>query len=119
MSDPLEQINPKLAKERGAQAKEPPDPAEPPAIMPEGAGSHALSEALRSSFAIVRVVMVLLVIVFFASGVFTVPSQEKAIVLRFGRPVGVGEDQLLGPGLHWSFPYPVDEVVRIPISQVQ
>jgi membrane protease subunit HflK len=59
------------------------------------------------------------VVVFFASGVFTVPSQEKAIVLRFGRPVGIGEDQLLGPGLHWSFPYPIDEVVRIPISQIQ
>jgi modulator of FtsH protease HflK len=48
-----------------------------------------------------------------------VPSQEKAIVLRFGKPVGTAESQLLGPGLHWSFPYPIDEIVRIPISQVQ
>jgi membrane protease subunit HflK len=88
-------------------------------MMPEDAGSQALSDALRSSFAIVRIIMVILVIVFFASGVFTVPSQEKAIVLRFGKPVGTGEGQLLGPGLHWSFPYPIDEVVRIPISQIQ
>ncbi|MFO1499923.1 MAG: protease modulator HflK [Verrucomicrobiota bacterium] len=88
-------------------------------MMPEDAGSQALADALRSSFAIVRVIMIILVVVFFASGVFTVPSQEKAIVLRFGRPVGSGEEQLLGPGLHWSFPYPIDEVVRIPISQIQ
>ncbi len=94
-------------------------PTPPEAMMPEDAGSQALSDALRSSFAIVRVVMVILVVVFFASGVFTVPSQEKAIVLRFGKPIGAGEERLLGPGLHWSFPYPIDEIVRIPISQIQ
>jgi membrane protease subunit HflK len=88
-------------------------------MIAEDAGSQALSEALRSSFAVVRVIMVILVVAFFASGIFTVPSQEKAIVLRFGRPVGTAEQQLLGPGLHWSFPYPIDEIVRIPISQIQ
>lgn len=112
MSGPLDAINP-----RRPEPAPPPQP--PPPVTPEDAGSQALSEALRSSFAIVRIIMVILVIVFFASGVFTVPSQEKAIVLRFGKPVGTGEDQLLGPGLHWSFPYPIDEVVRIPISQIQ
>jgi membrane protease subunit HflK len=85
----------------------------------EDTGSRALSEALRSSFVIVKVVMALLVIVFLASGVFTVPNQEKAIVLRFGKPIGEGENQLLGPGLHWSFPYPIDEIVRIPIGELQ
>lgn len=110
MSGPLDPINP---------GRPEPAPQPPPPVTPEDAGAQALSEALRSSFAIVRIIMVILVIVFFASGVFTVPSQEKAIVLRFGKPVGTGEDQLLGPGLHWSFPYPIDEVVRIPISQIQ
>lgn len=96
---------------------EPQTPLPNPAAAPiEDAGSRALSEALRSSFAIVKIVMVLLVVVFFASGIFTVPSQEQAIVLRFGKPVGTGADQLLGPGLHWSFPYPIDEIVRIPIG---
>src|SRR5689334_7060245 len=40
----------------------------------EDAGSTALSEALKSSFAIVKVLMILLVIAFFASGIFTVGS---------------------------------------------
>lgn len=94
-------------------------PAPEPERAQEDAGSLALSEALRSSFAIVKVLMVGLVVLFFASGIFTVTSQQKAIVLRFGKPVGTGPDQLLGPGLHWSFPAPIDEIVRIPISELQ
>jgi membrane protease subunit HflK len=41
------------------------------------------------------------------------------VILRFGKPVGAGQKALLGPGLHWSFPYPIDEVVRIPIREIQ
>ena len=52
------------------------------------AGSQALAEALRSSFAIVKVVMVLLVLLFLASGFFTVGPQERAIILRFGKARG-------------------------------
>jgi modulator of FtsH protease HflK len=85
----------------------------------DDAGSQALAEAMRSSFAIVKFVMVVLVIVFLASGIFQVGPQEKAVILRFGKPVGEGQKALLGPGLHWSFPYPIDEVVKIPISEIQ
>jgi modulator of FtsH protease HflK len=86
---------------------------------PEDAGSQALSDALRSSFAIVRVVLVIMVLVFLGSGFFTVGTQEKAVILRLGKPLGKDEKALLGPGAHWAFPYPIDEVVRIPVGQVQ
>ncbi len=89
------------------------------APAPDDAGSQALAEALRSSFAIVKFVMVVLVVIFFGSGFFQVGTQEKAIILRFGKPVGEGPQALLGPGLHWSFPYPIDEVVKIPITEIQ
>jgi membrane protease subunit HflK len=85
----------------------------------EDTGSQALSEALRSSFAIVKVVMLLMVVAFFGSGFFQVGPQEKAVILRFGRPLGEGKNVLLGPGLHWSYPYPIDEVVKIPITEIQ
>ncbi len=88
-------------------------------VAVEDTGSQALAEALRSSFVIVKVIMIGLVIVFFCSGIFSVPPQEKAIRLRFGKPVGTAGEQLLGPGLHWAFPKPIDEVVRIPIGQIQ
>ena len=90
----------------------PPDQA-PPA---EDAGSQALSDALRSSFFIVKIIMVVLVLAFLSSGFFTVGPQEKAILLRMGKPVGEGEQALFNPGPHWAFPKPIDEIERIPAS---
>ena len=83
------------------------------------AGSQALAEALSSSFTIVRIVMGLMVVGFIITCFFKVGPQEKAVILRFGKPVGQGEKALLGAGLHMSFPYPIDEIVRIPITQIQ
>jgi membrane protease subunit HflK len=84
------------------------------------AGSQALSEALRSSFTIVKIAMVALVVIILAAGFFRVNPGEKAVILRFGRPVGEGQKMLLASGrLYWSFPYPIDEVVHIPIAEIQ
>jgi membrane protease subunit HflK len=91
-----------------------------PVDVDEGldAGSKSLAEALRISFALLKLVMVLLLILFVASGFFTVGPDEQALVLRFGKIRGFGEDRLLGPGLHWSLPYPIDEQVIIPVKKV-
>ncbi|MFZ0829102.1 MAG: protease modulator HflK [Verrucomicrobiia bacterium] len=105
-----------MSHEHDPQVHEHPAPAP---VGPDDAGSQALAEALRSSFAIVKVAMVLMVVAFFSSGFFTVGPSEKAVILRFGSPVGGGQKVLLGAGLHWSFPYPIDEVVKIPISEIQ
>ena len=88
-------------------------------VAADDAGSQALAEALGSSFAIVKIVMGLMVVAFFCSGFFTVGPQEKAVILRFGKPLGEGSKALLTAGLHWSLPYPIDEVVRIPITEIQ
>jgi membrane protease subunit HflK len=97
----------------------PHDPPHPVPDTPVDTGSQALAEALRSSFAVVKFVMIALVVVFLGSGFFQVGPQEQAIILRFGKPVGEGTKALLGPGLHWSWPYPIDEYVKIPISEIQ
>jgi len=94
-----------------------PPPSTP--VTPEDAGSQALAEALRSSFGIIKFVMVALVAVFFVRGFFTVGPQERAIILRLGKPVGEGEKALLGPGLHWTFPYPIDDYTKVPITEIQ
>src|SRR5262245_2885784 len=98
-----------------------PSPQEEPhlAETPVDAGSQALAEALRSSFGIVKFVMLLLVGLFVASGLFTVGPQERAIIIRLGKPLGEGEKALLGPGLHYSLPYPIDEYVKVPITAIQ
>lgn len=93
----------------------PPSPPSyvPPPPPPEEAGSQALSEALRSSFFIVKIIMVGLVVLFLASGFFTVGPQQQAVVLRLGKPVGEGQHALLNPGFHFAFPSPIDEVIYV------
>ncbi len=61
--------------------------------------------------------MIILVVAFLASGFKTVGPDEKALVLRFGKVRGVGQEAILGPGAHWVFPYPIDELVRIPVEK--
>ncbi len=80
------------------------------------AAGRSLSEALQISFVILKVIMIVLVVAFLASGIKTVDSNEQALVLRFGKIRGLGEKRLLGPGLHWIFPYPIDEIVKIPVE---
>jgi membrane protease subunit HflK len=95
-------------------APQPPAPAAPSPPPPaEDAGSQALSDALRSSFFIVKIIMVALVLLFLGSGFFTVGPQQQAIVLRLGKPVGQGLQALLNPGFHWAFPSPIDEVIFV------
>lgn len=96
------------------------EPEQPLAPETRDAGSQALSEALQSSFTIVKVAMVALVLIILGSGFFTVNPGEKAVILRFGKPRGEGQNMLLSSGkVYWSFPYPIDEVVRIPIAEIQ
>ncbi|MHC4703630.1 MAG: protease modulator HflK [Planctomycetota bacterium] len=80
------------------------------------AASRSLSEALRISFVILKVIMIILILAFLASGFETVGSDEQAIVLRFGKIKGVGENRLLDPGAHWILPYPIDEIIKIPVK---
>jgi membrane protease subunit HflK len=99
-----------------APAPKPPESAEPLRGV-EDAGAQALSEALRSTSTIVKLLMAALVAAFIFSGVFTVKPNQVAVKLRLGKPVGVGTGQLLKPGLHWKLPYPIDDVVLIPVGE--
>ena len=77
----------------------------------------SLFEALRISFIVLKIIMIVLVAAFLASGFETIDSDEQALVLRFGKIRGAAEERLLGPGLHWIFPYPIDEIVKIPVAK--
>jgi regulator of protease activity HflC (stomatin/prohibitin superfamily) len=48
-----------------------------------------------------------------------VGSDEQALVLRFGKIRGVGENRVLKPRTrpYWIFPYPVDTMVKIPVEK--
>src|SRR4030095_4340170 len=111
MSDHQDDLDP-------AHAQSHPVP-EPAPEMPEDATSRALADALHSRFFLFKVAMGILVLFFCFSGWRQVGSQETAIRLQFGKPVGQGARALLGPGLHFAWPYPIDEVVKIPVTQIQ
>lgn len=60
------------------------------------------------------------VLVMLGSGIRTVTPNEVALVLRLGRLTGATQAQRVhGPGLLFVFPYPIDEIVRVPIRQVK
>jgi modulator of FtsH protease HflK len=76
------------------------------------AGQQSLVDALRSSFRVLKFVMVLVVVFFLGSGIFIVDrDKEVKVRLRFGEQDGVFRD-----GIHWAFPYPIDQVIRVPIA---
>ena len=89
-----------------------------PIVNADDASSQALSEALSSSFVLVRILIGALVIALFFSCAFQVKQNEVAVVLRFGRPVGdTPDERVKRAGLHWSLPFPIDEVVKIPLGE--
>jgi len=85
-------------------------------------GSAALeyfSKALKISFQFLKFLIGILIISYLLSGFFTVKQDEVAIVLRWGKIKGVGDKRILKPGFHWTFPEPIDKVVRIPVKRVK
>ena len=72
---------------------------------------------MASSFRIVRILLFAMVLAFLLSGIFVVEPNQVAVVLRLGKAVGAGQDGIRQPGVHFAFPYPIDEVVRIPVEE--
>ncbi|MFQ5493926.1 MAG: SPFH domain-containing protein [Phycisphaerae bacterium] len=89
----------------------PPNPATDDTSL--DVANQSLADALRTSFRILKLAMVALVILFLVSGTFVVDQNEQAIVLRLGEPIG----SVRNAGFHWAFPAPIDEVVKIPVYQ--
>ncbi|MBT5925197.1 MAG: protease modulator HflK [Verrucomicrobia bacterium] len=118
MTDPKKPDLPDLPEKIEATAGKEPETVQVARPM-EDSSTRALSDALSSSFKIIKVLMVGLVVIFLGSGVFTVEPNEVAVVLRFGKPLGSGPDQVLQQGLHWSFPSPIDEIVTVPIGETR
>ena len=77
--------------------------------------AQALSASLRLGFGMLKVVMVLLTVAFFLSGVYWVEEGTLAVHVRFGHIIGARGQEVIAPGgPHFAFPAPVDTIVRIP-----
>lgn len=80
--------------------------------------SESLAEALNLSLKILKGIMLLLIVLFLGSGIFMVEQHEVAMVLRLGKIQGTMADRILKPGLHWTWPYPLSEVVKVPMGRM-
>lgn len=64
--------------------------------------------------------LVVAVAIILLTGIYKVDSSEVAVVLRFGAITGeTREEQIKQPGLHFSLPNFIDEVVKIPVERIQ
>ncbi|MCH9021623.1 MAG: hypothetical protein IID32_02540 [Planctomycetes bacterium] len=92
----------------------PPARAEGESLDPAG---QALADALQISFKLLKLVMIVILGIFVVSGFFKVEQNEQVLILRFGQVRGDEGQAIKTEGLHWKWPSPIDEVVRIPSSQ--
>lgn len=72
--------------------------------------NRSLADALRITFRLLQIAMIVLVGLFAFSGVQTVNEGESGLRLVFGRLV---EDDV-APGMRFALPAPVGEIVRVP-----
>jgi regulator of protease activity HflC (stomatin/prohibitin superfamily) len=72
--------------------------------------SASLADALKTSFHVLTFIIVLLLGVFLLQGLFTVQSDQKAIILRFG---AYEEGRVKDQGMHYAWPFPIERIVRI------
>ncbi len=52
------------------------------------------------------------------TAIVVVDSDEQIVIERFGRPAG-GEAQVLSPGVHFKWPFPIDIVQRAPVRRIR
>lgn len=75
---------------------------------------------LNSGIKYFKWVLVVAVAIILLTGIYKVDSSEVAVVLRFGAITGqTREEQIKQPGLHFSLPNFIDEVVKIPVERIQ
>lgn len=99
--------------------------AAPEQPEPEAAGQRALAQALKGSFFVLKMAMILLVIFCLFKGIFSVRPSEVVVKLRFGdiAPSWQGKWVLEpGSGAHVQFPWEELEVIptaeqALPLTQ--
>lgn len=78
-----------------------------------------LSDILETVTKYFLILVVVVLIGIFFSGMRRVETGNVAVVLRFGKLVGdTPEEQVHEPGLLFAFPYIIDEVVMVPVGSV-
>lgn len=108
---PEPQGDPVLA---AAVADTPAEPTQDPGLQTASdPAAQSLADALRVSFLILKIVMVLLVVAYLFTGYFTVDQQHAAVKMRFGKLVGEPGERVLGSGPHFGLPVPFESHIIV------
>jgi membrane protease subunit HflK len=93
-------------------------PAAPSERVIEDSGTRALSFALKRSFFFIKALVMVLAVGVVLSCIKQVEPGQQAVILRFGKVVRSADGATVrNPGFHWAWPYPIDEVVKIPVGE--
>lgn len=77
----------------------------------DGGGRGGGAPALSSKG--VGAILLVLLVVWLATGIYIVEPAERGVVLRFG-----AFREITQPGPHWRWPYPIEEAIRVDVDQI-
>jgi len=79
--------------------------------------ARKISDLLTAGSSRLRITVLLLVLIFsyLATGMYSLRSGQSAVVIRFGRII----EEVATPGIHYHFPYPVENVRKVHVSKVE
>jgi membrane protease subunit HflK len=81
--------------------------------------NRAFFETIDDLMKLLKVLMVVVFIFYAFSGITIVKPGEVAMIVRFGRLVGISPaDQLHHAGWLFALPYPIDEIIRAPEKEI-
>jgi modulator of FtsH protease HflK len=79
--------------------------------------NQSLADALRLSFRVLQLVIVVLIALFMVSSFKTVKDDQSGVFTRWGRIINLDSTEALEPGLKWGrWPYPIGEFVLFGIQ---
>ncbi len=79
------------------------------------AANQSLADALKITYVFLQFGMVVLVVLFFFSGVQRINEGERGIKVFLGKPTETN----IEPGAHFTAPYPIGEMIRVGAGAVE
>jgi len=93
-------------------------PIPPPPKENRSRRAEQIGAGVGAGMRIIGLLAALLMILFWCSGITMVQPNEVALLTRFGKLVGsTPSEQVQPPGILLALPYPMDEVIRIPVKE--
>ncbi len=77
-----------------------------------GGGGSSSSGGSASGIGVFAIIVA--AIIWCATGIYTITDGEAGVILQFGK-----YKEITTPGLHWHYPYPVEQLYRVDMQQVR